>query len=202
MLSLTIMVLTLYSHSLRKASLSVKNEPGSPYEAVVALAKAYLGTPYRYGGIDKSGVDCSGLVCRVYLDAAGVRLPRTADAQALVGQPVKKEELQPGDLVFFREPGRRSITHVGIVHKVENQEVGFIHAASVRRQVVEDRLSDPHWQLRFVCARRPVIPSKPTNGETHRSETFRADTASGALSAVSPDSISSPADVPKSSVSP
>ncbi|MEN3041622.1 MAG: C40 family peptidase [Bacteroidia bacterium] len=137
-----------------------KVEHDSLYEAVVMLAKSYLGTPYRYGGIDRRGVDCSGLVCRVYADAAGVLLPRTADAQALVGLPISKDSLRPGDLVFFREPGRFRITHVGIVHKVENGDATFIHAASVSRRVVESRLSDPHWRLRFVGARRPLIPSK------------------------------------------
>lgn len=132
----------------------------SPYEEVVKLARSYLGTPYRYGGMDRNGVDCSGLVCRVYLDAAGISLPRTAYDQALIGEPVKKEDLRPGDLVFFKEPHAARITHVGIVSAVEGGKVRFIHAASGRRRVVEDDLDHPHWKARYMGARRPIIPSK------------------------------------------
>jgi len=146
-----------------KAAPTASRKPSpkkSPYEEVVKLARSYLGTPYRYGGMDKNGVDCSGLTCRVYLDAAGIRLPRTAYDQALVGEPVKKEDLRPGDLVFFKEPRAARITHVGIVSAVEGGKVRFIHAASGRRQVVEDDLDHPHWKARYMGARRPITPSK------------------------------------------
>lgn len=155
-------------------------------EAVVAQARSYLGVPYKLGGMDRKGVDCSGLVCRVYLDATGTRLPRTADAQSHAGKPVEKTKLQPGDLIFFKEPKARSITHVGIVHKVEGKEVTFIHAASGRRQVVEDRLNDPHWQTRFVCARR-VIPSSEADSRTGPPEKSYSEKRAGAKKAANAD---------------
>ncbi|MCS7163231.1 MAG: NlpC/P60 family protein [Bacteroidia bacterium] len=126
---------------------------------VVEVAKSYLGTPYRYGGLDRRGLDCSGLVCRVYEEGAGMKLPRTADAQAKIGRPVARRGLQPGDLVFFKEPGSRKVTHVGIVSAVQGREVHFIHASSTRG-VREDRLNDPHWQARWQGARRLLPPSK------------------------------------------
>lgn len=129
-------------------------------EAVAAVARSYLGTPYRYGGMDRKGMDCSGLAYRVYQEAVGIELPRTADGQALIGKPVKQDQLRPGDLVFFREPQSRKITHVGIVSRVQKGEVKFIHASTGRRQVVEDSLMEPHWQSRFVGARRLLPPSK------------------------------------------
>ncbi|MEN3041664.1 MAG: C40 family peptidase [Bacteroidia bacterium] len=181
-----------------KASASSKYKAyRSTQEKVVAEVRSYLGVPYKFGGMDRKGVDCSGLVCRVYLDAAGLSLPRTADAQAQVGEPVEKAKLRPGDLVFFKEPKAKNITHVGIVHKVEGGEVSFIHAASGRRQVVEDRLSDPHWQARFVCARRPIPLSKadPHNDPQEKSysekkgeakKVANADRKEKGLSAASP----------------
>lgn len=153
--------LTVWKCSSKLASTAKKEKvPPASHEKVARVARSYLGTPYRYGGMDRSGVDCSGLVCRVYLDAAGLQLPRTAEAQAKTGQPVKREELRPGDIVFFREPKSSKITHAGIVSAVEGQRVRFIHAATKRGKVVEDDLDDPHWRVRYAGARRPTLPAK------------------------------------------
>lgn len=158
---LLLVLLAAWSCSSKVASTAARKKPSpAPYEEVARVARSYLGTPYRYGGMDRKGVDCSGLVCRVYLDAAGVQLPRTADAQARTGQPIRREELRPGDLVFFQEPKAGKITHAGIVSSVDGQRVRFIHAATKRRQVVEDDLDDPHWRVRYVGARRPSLPAK------------------------------------------
>lgn len=132
----------------------------SNQERILEVARSYIGVPYRYGGMDRSGVDCSGLACRVYADAVGIQLPRTADAQAQVGEAVSIQHLQPGDLVFFKEPKGKKISHVGIVSEVGKGEIRFIHASTGRRRVVEDSLMDPHWRSRFVGARRPTAPSK------------------------------------------
>ncbi|MCS7188319.1 MAG: C40 family peptidase [Bacteroidia bacterium] len=125
---------------------------------MVEVARRYIGVPYKYGGTDKKGIDCSGLVCRVYQEALQLSLPRTAQAQAQVGKPVRRQ-LQPGDLVFFREPKAKEITHVGIVSEVKKGEVRFIHASS--RGVREDSLADSHWRQRYVMARR-VLASPPS----------------------------------------
>lgn len=79
---------------------------------IVALAKAQQGIPYVYGGTSTNGFDCSGLVQYVYQNAAGVKLPRTSQAQSTQGTPVSMNNLQPGDLLFWG--GEGSAYHVGI----------------------------------------------------------------------------------------
>jgi len=140
-----------------------RTEKPSPAAKVVEVARSYIGVPYKLGGMDRKGIDCSGLVCRVYQEAANLSLPRTADAQAQQGQPIKGK-LQPGDLVFFREPSAKKITHVGIVSRTAGEEVYFIHA-STSKGVREDLLSDPHWKKRYVGARR-LLPS-PAKAALH-----------------------------------
>jgi cell wall-associated NlpC family hydrolase len=75
----------------------------------VAFAKAAIGKPYRYGAAGPNAFDCSGLVMSAF-KKAGVRLPRTSAAQSRVGTPVRRDQLQPGDLLFFYTP----VSHVGI----------------------------------------------------------------------------------------
>ncbi len=127
-------------------------------QAIVRTAQSYLGTPYKHGGTSRKGIDCSGLSCQVYREAVGISLPRTADAQATVGEKVSLSEAQVGDLVFFREPKAQKITHVGIL--ISDGKTGrFIHA-STRAGVREDSLHDPHWKARLVAIRRVLPPSK------------------------------------------
>jgi cell wall-associated NlpC family hydrolase len=82
--------------------------PPSKYGGVVGIAMQYLGTPYVYGGASPSGFDCSGFVMYVFAQI-GVSLPHNAAAQYGSGMPVSRDQLQPGDLVFFNGLG-----HVGI----------------------------------------------------------------------------------------
>jgi cell wall-associated NlpC family hydrolase len=90
----------------------------------VAIAHKQIGKPYRYGGDGPSSFDCSGLVQYVYRKA-GVKLPRTADAQhSHVKRHVKLKDLATGDLVYFYGDG-----HTGIVSKVKGSKVYMIHAA-------------------------------------------------------------------------
>jgi cell wall-associated NlpC family hydrolase len=121
-------------------------------EDLVATARRFLGVPYLWGGMTAHGVDCSGLVSRVY-HANGVRLPRDAhlqfeDPDAL---PVERDALLGGDLVFFGEDAG-NVTHVGLY-------VGdgrFLNATTHETPVVrEDRLDDPHWSSIYQGARRP-----------------------------------------------
>jgi cell wall-associated NlpC family hydrolase len=127
--------------------------PSSPVgERLIARAKAMSGTPYVWGGESDGGVDCSGLIYKVLLDegASGKCLPRRASEQmAQLGLEVDKENLQPGDLVFFTTY-KAGPSHVGIYLG----DGDFIHASSARSQVTINSMSDGYYKQRFVGARR------------------------------------------------
>ena len=107
------------------------------------------GAPYRDGGVDPStGFDCSGFVKYVY-GQYGVALPRQVHDQFNVGKKVDRDQLQPGDLVFFSTvaPGA---SHVGIMIGGDQ----FIHAPSERGVVRVDSLTLQYWATRFIGAKR------------------------------------------------
>jgi cell wall-associated NlpC family hydrolase len=120
-----------------------------PGTEVIGTALALRGTPYRNGGADLNGFDCSGFVWYVFAQH-GLSMPRTVAEQYEVGGKVKPDEMQPGDLVFFRTAGRGA-THVGIA--LGDGE--FVHAPSSRGVVRVERLSASYWSDRFLGARRP-----------------------------------------------
>lgn len=127
--------------------------PAFAGESVVNRALAFLGVPYRFGGQSERGMDCAGFVRRSFA-AAGVLLPRQSAQQYKVGCVVTRDELAPGDLVFFRNTYKKGISHVGIY-------VGdglFVHAASTYRKVVVERLDRPYYSKRFAGGRRVNVP--------------------------------------------
>lgn len=132
------------------ASTSTPSRAGSSVTAarVLETAAQYLGTPYRYGGQGPGGFDCSGFVKYVF-SQFNINLPRTAASQAGTGVHVNRDNLLPGDLVFFAGGG--SIDHVGI-YTGNNQ---FIHSSSPRSGgVIYSSLSAGYYGRTYAGARR------------------------------------------------
>jgi probable lipoprotein NlpC len=125
-------------------------------DKVISTARTFVGTPYKYGGTTRSGMDCSGLLLNSFR-AINYALPRSSEAQSKIGKEVKMKELQPGDLVFFATgKKKREITHVGLVTDVKKKDnVKFIHASS-SLGVVETNLYTEYYQKRFRKARRVI----------------------------------------------
>ncbi|MEW6334784.1 MAG: NlpC/P60 family protein [Thermodesulfobacteriota bacterium] len=122
------------------------NTPDEP-QLLVKFAMGFLGAPYRLGGFSMRGLDCSGLVKKIY-QAFDIDLPRTAFEQSHVGMRVARSKLIEGDLIFFNT--RRALGHVGIY--IGNDQ--FVHASSRNRRVRIDSLSTPYYEKRFVRAVR------------------------------------------------
>lgn len=116
---------------------------------VVAYAKQYLGCKYVMGGTSPSGFDCSGFTSYVYKHF-GISLSRTSGAQASNGRKVEKSDLQPGDILIYRDSANSKVGHVGI-YIGGNQ---FIHAANPRKGVIITSMSDSYYTVRYVGARR------------------------------------------------
>lgn len=122
-------------------------------------AMGYLGIRYRRGGSSpETGLDCSGLVMNVFRNAIGLDLPRTATEMSRVGESIKRQELKPGDLVFFNTM-RRTFSHVGI-YLGDGQ---FVHSPSRGGRVRVEDMADSYWAKRFTGARR-VIDENGANG--------------------------------------
>jgi probable lipoprotein NlpC len=140
-----------------KGALYSRPSTNTAVPKVVEIARTYTGTPYRSGGNDKNGIDCSGLICSVYSEL-GVKVPRISWQQSEFGSEVSSlNEIKVGDWVFFvPEAGKEGyVSHAGIVTDVRNKdEIIFIHA-STSKGVREDNLFSTYFKGRFVKAMRP-----------------------------------------------
>ena len=134
-------------------------EPITIQPAVVALALSLRGTPYRDGGSDLAGFDCSGFVQWVFAQQ-GLALPREVKQQYRVGRDIDTDDIRAGDLVFFEtvSPGA---SHVGIA--LGGGE--FVHAPSSRGVVRVERYTSGYWADRWVGARRvtAAVPGEPAS---------------------------------------
>ena len=125
----------------------------STIDGILSEANTYIGTPYRFGGMTRSGIDCSAFVLSVYGSVTGINLPRISSAQAQEGERVEREQLEKGDLLFFQTRGSR-ISHVGIVQEITQEgEIKFIHA-STSKGVTISSLNEKYWGARYRFAKR------------------------------------------------
>ena len=134
--------------SLKRLAHSIVSRTTMIARFLTHAALRFIGVPFVFGGTSTSGFDCSGYVQHVYA-SAGIKLPRTADAQYYAASPINGAPVR-GDLVFFQtyEPGP---SHVGI-YLGGGQ---FVHASS-SHGVTVSRLADSYWRARYLGARRVI----------------------------------------------
>jgi lipoprotein Spr len=118
--------------------------------------EGWLGTPYRYSGTTRSGVDCSAFVRAIYRDTYDHSFNGNSTAFYRASSPVKQENLKEGDLVFFRINRNKTISHVGVF--LGNDK--FAHASRSRGVVISD-LNSPYYKRHFVRGGRMIL----TTGE-------------------------------------
>jgi len=124
--------------------------PSSATTLLLTTALDLRGVQYRNGGSDPTGFDCSGFTQWVFA-RNGIALPREVKDQVRMGEPIERDELVPGDLVFFATTSS-SASHVGIALDAET----FVHAPSSRGVVRVERLTTDYWTRRFVGVRRII----------------------------------------------
>ena len=162
----------LYSADDNKSQTQVNTET-APHswqdkaQEVLINALSLTGIQYKYGGNSPAtGFDCSGFVRYVFRNAANLSLPPTARAIAQIGKSVKKDELQPGDLVFFNTL-KKAFSHVGI-YLGDNK---FIHAPSKGKAVQVENMQNSYWSSRFEGAQRLDEEVEKSNDATATSQT-------------------------------
>jgi cell wall-associated NlpC family hydrolase len=132
-------------------------EPVAPVtsgDAIAQFAMGFRGVPYRLGGADPTGFDCSGLVQYVFAQY-GIAVPRVVEQQYEAGEKIKPSEIRPGDLIFFdTKRWGRGASHVGIAIGPDS----FVHAPNSTGVIRVEALGSSYWGPRYVGARR-ITPS-------------------------------------------
>ena len=113
-------------------------------QQIAELAQSLLGSPYKYGGTTPNGFDCSGLVYYTH-GKFGIHTPRTSTQQFKFAKSIKLNELNSGDVVFFKL-NKKNVSHVGIY--VGNGR--FVHAPKSGKRVAINHLNDVYWRPRIV----------------------------------------------------
>ncbi len=123
--------------------------------------KEYLNIPYKLGGTSKNGMDCSGFSKTIYSKFFGIELPRRSVDQfrSTELRKIDTRKLQPGDLIFFMNPKRKRVNHVGVYISDRH----FIHA-SLSKGITVASLDSNYWKRRFVGSKRHAsLYTTPTN---------------------------------------
>lgn len=131
------------------AVIDTNNSIPTKYEKFLMTLISYLGTPYKFGGNSRRGIDCSAFTKLIFQESLDLELPRSTLEQIKIGRPVDRDDLEFGDLVFFNTRRRQNPGHVGIYL----WDDFFIHA-STKFGVIVSSMSSGYYDRRFVGARR------------------------------------------------
>jgi cell wall-associated NlpC family hydrolase len=138
------------------AALNALHSLGDRASDLAVRAMAMVGIRYQYGGnTPENGLDCSGLVRYVFKQAWGAELPRTSVEISRVGAKVDRDDLRPGDLVFYNTL-RRGFSHVGI-YLGDNK---FVHSPATGSSIRIESMDLSYWKKRFNGARRISDPEQ------------------------------------------
>lgn len=138
--------------SVISTAMMENGQDGVGLNPFVRVALRYRGTPYVWGGETARGFDCSGFIMRVMRDLGYRALPHSAAEQFNYGMPVAREQLKPGDIVFFANTYKAGVSHVGIYLGQRR----FIHAANSKVGTIVSSIDDPKWVEHYAGARRLV----------------------------------------------
>ncbi len=138
-------------------------------DSILSQGLSLVGTKYRFGGTSvKTGFDCSGFIGFLFREEAGMQLPRSTREMINLDAPlVAREELEPGDIIFFNNRGRGRVSHAGI-YLGDDQ---FIHSSSSRSGGVRiDSLDDSYWNRSYMEAKRALAlaPQLQAESSVHR----------------------------------
>ncbi|GAB5466028.1 MAG: hypothetical protein Kapaf2KO_14640 [Candidatus Kapaibacteriales bacterium] len=142
----------LWTAYITESDIPDMTESGIEKRAIADAFMYWLGTPYRFGGLTEKGIDCSAFVREVFRNSGELELPRTAVMQYGVGAEVEREDLEFGDMVFFKTSRYARITHVGIYLADDL----FVHASS-RQGVTVSSLNSSYYKRTYRGARRLTI---------------------------------------------
>ncbi|BBI91872.1 putative predicted lipoprotein [Serratia symbiotica str. Tucson] len=150
---------TIHPHDVRPLKLSLAHKKRYQHAKQTAMAKlmGQMGKPYHWGGSSPhTGFDCSGLIYYAYKDVVKIKMPRTTKEmyQLPHAAPIKKSELESGDLVFFRIHNHNVADHVGVY--LGNGK--FIQSPRSGEEIRISQLDNDYWQNHYIGARRVVTP--------------------------------------------
>ena len=137
-----------------KSSRSENRKAERLADQLIDVAAENIGVKYKYGGTTKAGYDCSGLMYTVF-NSENIVLPRNSYAQSKIGVVLnqKRDQVQKGDLVFFKTNKSNQINHVGIVIEVSDEEIKFIHS-STSKGVIISSTKEPYYKNTLVQINR------------------------------------------------
>lgn len=134
-------------------SVVIDSPKESQVDSMITFAKTFIGLPYKYGGNDPNGFDCSGYINYVYKQF-GYELPRMSKDMAKLGEPIKYQKAEKGDLLFFmNKNGGKGIGHVSmVIYNNDKDSILMIH--SVHRGIIVDNfMESSYYQARYITAR-------------------------------------------------